>query len=163
MGFNYQKPDAGRCPSSSTITNPATMKLLIITLFVHWTSIAIALTVQGSIPPSRVLSNPSVLPADTQITLTTAGTRKSTFLRNDNTFVFRNVSQGSYLLETTCTTYHFAPLRVDVDRSGTVKAFQTFRGNAWSNLGEMRTYPIVCSSSLVYISVSGVCGGLIFF
>lgn len=67
----------------------------------------------------------------------------------DNTFDFRNVTSGSYLLDVHSHTYGFAPLRVDVLEgiklqeggngvvsTSEVQAFGTFRGNEWSNKGE---------------------------
>lgn len=65
--------------------------------------------------------------------------------------MFRNVTQGSYLLDIHCATHAFAPLRVDVapvldgvleegDGHGQVKlevkAWETYRGNDWDNKGE---------------------------
>ncbi|KAF8245795.1 hypothetical protein K440DRAFT_633090 [Wilcoxina mikolae CBS 423.85] len=119
------------------------MKFHLIALAAHLISLASAATaIRGSIPPSNLLINPSELPADTIITLTTSGIKRSTLLRADNSFVFRNVSEGSYILDTSCSTHHFAPLRVDVTRDGGVSVVQTFRGNAWSNSGEKRGTPI---------------------
>lgn len=66
--------------------------------------------------------------------------------------MFRNVTQGSYLLDIHCATHAFAPLRVDVSpildgalEDGVpghgevkleVKAWETYRGNDWGNKGE---------------------------
>lgn len=123
------------------------MKFHLVTLAAQFISLAFAATtIRGSIPPSNLLINPSELPADTTITLTTSGIKRSTLLRANNSFVFRNVSEGSYILDTLCSTHHFAPLRVDVTRDGGVSVVQTFRGNAWSNSGERREMPIVSSA-----------------
>ena len=60
----------------------------------------------------------------------------------DNTFDFRNVPSGSYLLDVHCHTHTFAPLRVDVHEGGEdkkveeVSVWGTFRGNEWGNKGE---------------------------
>jgi len=121
----------------------AAMKLIAFAVLAQFITLTTAFTIRGSIPPTQLLPNPATLSADTQITLTTSGARKSALLRTDNTFVFRNISEGSYILDTSCPTYHFAPLRVDVSRSGDVTVHQTFRGNPWSNLGEARGHPIV--------------------
>jgi len=118
------------------------MKLIAFAVLAQFITLTTAFTIRGSIPPTQLLPNPATLSADTQITLTTSGARKSALLRTDNTFVFRNISEGSYILDTSCPTYHFAPLRVDVSRSGDVTVHQTFRGNPWSNLGEARGHPI---------------------
>lgn len=121
------------------------------------------------IPPSPPhLPNPHLLPATTRATLTTLGqTTLSAPLSDANTFVFRNVSGGSYLLDIHSAAYAFAPLRVDVtdkknivgtkgdhgvqgtDAGGEagkkgaavssglgVRAWETFRGNDWANVGE---------------------------
>jgi hypothetical protein len=68
----------------------------------------------------------------------------------DNTFDFRNVTSGSYLLDVHCHTHVFAPLRVDVHEGlkpkeasegaeavREVQAWGTFRGNEWANKGEV--------------------------
>ncbi|KAK4146537.1 uncharacterized protein C8A04DRAFT_25766, partial [Dichotomopilus funicola] len=114
-----------------------------------------------SSPPH--LPNPHLLPASTRATLTTLGhTTLSAPLSDTNTFVFRNVSGGSYLLDVHSAGFVFVPLRVDVtDRKNTnavggggeagkgkggavggsssglgVRAWETFRGNDWANVGE---------------------------
>jgi hypothetical protein len=100
------------------------------------------------IPASQSLPNPTILPPTTTATLTTLSSVIKTPLRADNTFDFRNVSTGSYLLDIHCATHTFAPLRVDVHdglklKDGHVKdvsvveAWGTFRGNEWGNKGEV--------------------------
>lgn len=100
------------------------------------TSITLAL------PPSASLPNPAALPPSTRASLSSLGVLLVAPLSTQNTFVFRNVSAGSYLADVACATHAFAPLRVDVDLvSGeaggvTVKAWETYRGNEWGNRGE---------------------------
>ena len=63
-----------------------------------------------------------------------------------NTFVFGNVTPGSYLADVHCATHAFAPLRIDVvavpeaaaaePQPPLVQAWETFRGNDWNNKGE---------------------------
>jgi ER membrane protein complex subunit 7 len=117
------------------------MKLL--SLLPLLSALVSALDIEGKFAPAALLPNPSVLPASTSLTLTTAGTTRRTLIRKDNTFSFRDVPEGSYLLDVQCQTHLFTPLRVDVDRQGEVTVFQTFRGNEWSNKGERKSYPIV--------------------
>lgn len=108
-------------------------------------------TVTLRIPPAPpALPNPHVLPASTRATLTTLGAALSAPLSAANTFVFTNVSAGSYLADVHCATHAFAPLRVDVLRGGEavdggssegeavlrVRAWETYRGNDWGNMGE---------------------------
>jgi O-acetylhomoserine/O-acetylserine sulfhydrylase len=65
-------------------------------------------------------------------------------LTTSNTFVFRNVSVGSYLADIHCPTFAFAPLRVDVSEApgsegkdnDVVSVWETYRGNDWDNKGE---------------------------
>ncbi|KAI1817564.1 hypothetical protein GGS20DRAFT_531736 [Poronia punctata] len=100
-----------------------------------------AATVSFLIPPSPQIPNPAALSPSTHATLTALGASYSAPLSTDNTFVFRNVSVGSYLADIYCSTYGFAPLRVDVDVEGDgqeelVRAWETFRGNDWDNRGE---------------------------
>ena len=95
-----------------------------------------------SIPASQFLPQPSNLPPSTTATLTTLHHIHTSPLRSDNTFDFRNVTSGSYLLDIHCRTHAFAPLRVDVSEGGKdsqgeeVEVWTTFRGNEWGNKGE---------------------------
>ncbi|CAZ80224.1 unnamed protein product [Tuber melanosporum] len=116
------------------------MKFLALLPFLS--AIVSALDVQGTFAPSPLLPNPSTLPPSTSLTLTTTGTTKRTLIRRDNTFSFRDVPEGSYLLDVQCQTHQFAPLRVDVNGQGEVVVHQTFRGNEWRNKGERKSYPI---------------------
>ena len=95
-----------------------------------------------TIPASAALQ-PSSLPPSTSATLTTLSTQYTASLRSDNSFGFRNVSAGSYLLDVHCHSWVFAPLRVDVTDGNVagvagegVEAWGTFRGNEWGNKGE---------------------------
>lgn len=120
----------------------ATMKLLALTpLFLS--ALVSAYSIHGSFVPSALLPNPALLPPSTSLTLTTSGTTRHALVQRDNKFVFRDVPEGSYLLDVQCPTHHFGPLRVDVDSRGDANVYMTFRGNEWSNMGEKRDYPIV--------------------
>lgn len=86
--------------------------------------------------------NPFALPASTHATLSSAGVHVSAPLSAANTFVFHNVTPGSYLADVHCPTDAFHPLRIDVQLSedgeeGVVRAWETFRGNDWNNKGEV--------------------------
>ncbi|KAI1432459.1 hypothetical protein GGR50DRAFT_674339 [Xylaria sp. CBS 124048] len=117
------------------------------------TSPVAATQITLSIPPSPQIPNPAILPPSTHATLTALGTSYAAPLTRENTFVFRNVTPGSYLGDIHCSTFGFAPLRVDVmdeeegggrgrGRGGgggggaVVKVWETFRGNDWENKGE---------------------------
>lgn len=133
--------------------SPPTMKLLTLTpLFLS--ALASAFTIHGSFAPSALLPNPALLPPSTSLTLTTSGTTKRALAQRDGKFVFRDVPEGSYLLDVQCPTHHFGPLRVDVDHRGDVKVYMTFRGNEWNNMGEKRNYPLVFSP-LAYLDTAG--------
>ncbi|KJZ77779.1 hypothetical protein HIM_02956 [Hirsutella minnesotensis 3608] len=81
--------------------------------------------------------NPFTLPSRTHATLSSLGAHHSAPLSAVNTFVFRNVTPGSYLADVHCPTDAFRPLRVDVAPDGAaVAAWDTFRGNDWANKGE---------------------------
>ena len=108
--------------------------------------LALAAHIRVTVPASTALPNPAVLPPSTSATLTTLSQVLTAPLRADNTFDFRNVSAGSYLLDVHCHTHSFAPLRVDVHEGvklengqaravEEVEVFGTFRGNEWSNKG----------------------------
>ncbi|KAM3514579.1 hypothetical protein MY11210_001814 [Beauveria gryllotalpidicola] len=84
---------------------------------------------------------PGTLSPRTHATLTTLGRRLSAPLSATHSFVFGNVSAGSYLADVHCPTDGFAPLRVDVGGAGgeeeeAVQAWETYRGNDWGNKGE---------------------------
>ncbi|KAF3765828.1 hypothetical protein M406DRAFT_351175 [Cryphonectria parasitica EP155] len=122
---------------------------LLFPLLVAATTTTTSITLH--IPPSNVLPNPRTLPPSTHATLTSLGVDASAYLTPSNTFVFHNVSQGSYLLDVHCPSHGFAPLRVDVlpvvsgegqtqkeERVAGLKvsAWETYRGNDWDNKGE---------------------------
>ncbi|KAF4974735.1 hypothetical protein FZEAL_8405 [Fusarium zealandicum] len=82
--------------------------------------------------------NPFTLPPSTHATLSSAGVHVSAPLSSSNTFVFHNVSSGSYLADVHCPTDGFHPLRIDVQADeNVVQAWETFRGNDWGNKGEV--------------------------
>lgn len=99
-------------------------------------------TITLHMPASQLLPNPNALPPSTHATLTQLYTTYTAPLTTANSFVFHNVSAGSYLADVHCATHGFAPLRVDVmaDKADTdtlqVRAWETFRGNDWDNKGE---------------------------
>lgn len=98
--------------------------------------------------PTTPNLNPSTLPPTTHATLQSSGPPLSTYLTRSNTFIFNNVSTGSYLATIHCRDYAFEPLRVDVsleeavqgtgEKKKAIKAWQTFIGNEWENKGESR-------------------------
>ncbi|KAJ9665388.1 hypothetical protein H2201_004465 [Coniosporium apollinis] len=112
------------------------------------------------IHPSQHVPNPSLLPPTTHATLHASGPPATAYLTRANTFEFRNLTAGSYLLNVHCRDVVFEGLRVDVGgdyREGTggeeegvvgkmggkeegelVQVWQTFRGNEWDNKGEVR-------------------------
>jgi hypothetical protein len=96
---------------------------------------ALSLTINvPASPPS--LPNPNTLAPSTHATLSSLSTSASAPLTDRNTFVFRNLTQGSYLLDIHAPTHAFIPLRVDVAADGTLYAWETHRGNDWENKGE---------------------------
>jgi hypothetical protein len=80
--------------------------------------------------------NPFTLPPSTHATLSSLHHHASAPLSGVNTFVFRNVSADSYLVDVYCPSAFYQPLRVDVLPDGSVEAWETFRGNDWGNKGE---------------------------
>ena len=101
------------------------------------------------VPASPNIANPSTLPPSTTALLTTISSQNIAHLQVDNTFHFRNITDGSYLLEVQCVSHAFAPLRVDIAKTEQgqgkrpvaelekeVESWGTFRGNEWSNRGE---------------------------
>lgn len=92
-------------------------------------------TVTFRVPASHALPNPNALPPSTRATLSSPGEARSAALTVDNSFVFRNLSAGSYLVDVHCPTHAFAPVRLDVG-ADEAAAWETFRGNDWDNRGE---------------------------
>ncbi|KAF2119183.1 hypothetical protein BDV96DRAFT_596946 [Lophiotrema nucula] len=98
--------------------------------------------------PQTALVNPSTLPSTTHATLQSSGPPQTAFLTRSNSFIFTNVSAGSYLATVHCREFAFEPLRIDVaveeavegsgEKREVVKAWQTFVGNEWDNKGEAR-------------------------
>lgn len=103
--------------------------------------IASAAQLKVSIPPSQLLPNPSTLPSSSHaILLGPPGIRYDAPIRRDNTFIFADLPDESYLLTLHARDYFFPPLRVDIvknegEASQNISAWQTFRGNEWSNKG----------------------------
>lgn len=109
-------------------------------------------SVKLSLSPSPGLPNPNTLPASTHATLSSLGKSYRAYLTAANTFVFDNVTAGSYLADVHCPAYGFTPLRIDVSvletgaddqavkeaagKKYTVRAWVTYRGNDWDNKGE---------------------------
>lgn len=124
----------------------------LVTPLLCLASLAAAATtsIKLHIPPTHALPNPRALPPSTHATLTTLGVGTSAYLTPANTFVFHNVSEGSYLVDVHCPSHAFAPLRLDVlpvvsGAAGAgdekvaalkVSAWETYRGNDWDNKGE---------------------------
>ncbi|KAI6708968.1 hypothetical protein PZA11_003145 [Diplocarpon coronariae] len=98
--------------------------------------LALCIHLRIAIPSTAILPHPATLPPSTHATLTTLSRSYSAPLTVSNAFDFRNVSSGSYLLDVHCSTYAFAPLRVDVTEGAAVQVWGTFRGNEWDNKGE---------------------------
>ncbi|KAI1083842.1 Cys/Met metabolism PLP-dependent enzyme-domain-containing protein [Whalleya microplaca] len=133
-GEETKKDDA---PTSSTMRSPLAALHLGLLFLVNSglasQSTTSSLTLQ--IPSSALLPNPHALPPSTHATLTTLHARHEAPLSTTNSFVFRNVTPGSYLADVHCATHGFAPLRIDVGEAGS-RAWETFRGHDWANRGE---------------------------
>ena len=108
-----------------------------------FTTLTSAANLSISIPPSPPqLPNPATLPPTTHaVLLGPPGIHYSASLRRDNTFAFQDLPSASYLLTIHTRDYFFPPLRIDVANAAdeaqpqTISAWQTFRGNEWTNKG----------------------------
>lgn len=120
---------------------PFTMLALQNLALLACVSLVSAARLTISIPGSHLLPNPSSLPSSTHaVLLGPPGVRYDTQIRRDNTFLFPDVPEASYLLSLHSRDFFFAPIRIDVNKSAdgsaeTISAWQTFRGNEWSNKG----------------------------
>ncbi|KYK61726.1 hypothetical protein DCS_02869 [Drechmeria coniospora] len=104
---------------------------LLLTVTAHTTTDTTTVTILLPANP-----NPFTLSSRTHATLSSLGVHYDASVSTLNAFVFRNVSAGSYLLDVHCPTEAYRPLRIDVTVADGVQAWQTFRGNEWSNKGE---------------------------
>ncbi|KAI9647448.1 hypothetical protein NHQ30_003833 [Ciborinia camelliae] len=92
--------------------------------------------------PSTPQLNPSTLPPSTHATLSTLSRTHTAPLTPSNSFSFRNLTSGSYLLTISSQTHAFIPLRIDIHPASSepnlipIEVFTTFRANEWSNKGE---------------------------
>ncbi|OCK79421.1 hypothetical protein K432DRAFT_299897 [Lepidopterella palustris CBS 459.81] len=115
------------------------------------TPLTIAVRLTLTIPSTPILQNPSLLPPTTHATLQSSGAPLSAPLSRSNTFVFDNVTQGSWLAVVHSHDFAFEMLRVDVTAEGDgkggevekVEAWQSFLGNEWDNRGEVRGMGVV--------------------
>lgn len=119
------------------------MRFLSLLSVLGTAALASAAKLTISIPPSPpALPNPATLPPSTHAVLIgEPGVKFSAPLRKDNTFVFESLPESSYLLAIHARDHFFLPYRVDVGHAEggfgqeNVNAWQTFRGNEWSNKG----------------------------
>ncbi|KAI1353306.1 hypothetical protein F5Y01DRAFT_277563 [Xylaria sp. FL0043] len=147
---------------------PKTAALAVYALSLLF-SPASAATITLSIPASPQIPNPAALPPSTHASLTALGAAFQAPLTTANTFIFRNVTPGSYLCDVHCATHGFAPLRVDVlsatagedGEVGQLRVWETFRGNDWENKGEEikaadgAAFPVKVLGSKVYYTERG--------
>lgn len=118
------------------------MQSILPSLLLACAALASAAQLTVAVPPSQLLPNPNTLPPSTHaVLLGPPGVRYDAPIRRDNTFQFPDLPEASYLLTVHSRDYFFAPLRVDVQQPAqaeelqTIEAWQTFRGNEWSNKG----------------------------
>lgn len=101
----------------------------------------LALSIVINVPPTALIPNPSTLPSSTHATLLEHHVKLDAPLTSANSFIFHNVSSGSYLFSVYSRDHFFENLRIDVgtgEGSNKVEAWQTFMGNEWENKGEKR-------------------------
>jgi len=128
---------------TSRIPLTVTMLVLKSLAVLAGTSLASAANLTVSIPSSPpLLPNPaSLAPSTHAVLIGPPGVQYEAPIRRDNTFIFPDLAEASYLLTVHSRDYFFPPLRVDVTKAAdgtqqeTVQAWQTFRGNEWSNKG----------------------------
>ncbi|KAF2672059.1 hypothetical protein BT63DRAFT_186870 [Microthyrium microscopicum] len=94
--------------------------------------------IQIDVPATHILANPATLPSDTKAVLSSNGSPLIAPISRHNNFVFADVPPGSHLLSVYSRDVTFENLRIDVEPSGEVASWQTYRGNEWTNTGEQR-------------------------
>lgn len=117
--------------------------LLPSALLLGLTALTHAAHLTVSVAPSPQLPNPATLTSTTHaVLLGPAGTSYDVPIRRNSIFVFPDLAAASYLLTVHSRDYFFPPLRIDVTASSSensgqdnISAWQTFRGNEWSNKG----------------------------
>jgi ER membrane protein complex subunit 7 len=149
----FETPSAHLSATAATAAATATMfrpqLLFLTTLLVALTGAVTpaGTTVTFRVPATHALPNPFELPPSTRATLSSFRKAHHAPLTTLNTFVFHNVSAGSYLVDVHCVTHTFVPLRLDVRPAEdgtaaaaagkmTLRVWETFRGNDWENKGE---------------------------
>ncbi|KAI7162381.1 hypothetical protein KC349_g2061 [Hortaea werneckii] len=106
-------------------------------------SVASAARLTVSIPASPpLLPNPATLPSSAHAVLVgPPGVQYDVPIKRDSSFTFPDLAEASYLLTIHSRDHFFPPLRVDVTNAAepaqpqTIQAWQTFRGNEWTNKG----------------------------
>lgn len=134
-----------RLLGDSSPTTRHSMLLNLFSIFLCLCSLSSAARLTISIPSgSPALPNAGTLPSSTHAVLTgPPGIRYDAPLRRDNTFIFPDLGDASYLLAVYSRDYFFPPLRVDVQQAGddsskqSIHVWQTFRGNEWGNKGPL--------------------------
>ncbi|KAI9851670.1 MAG: hypothetical protein M1824_002582 [Vezdaea acicularis] len=105
--------------------------------------LSLATTLTLLLPPTTLLPNPSTLPPSTFALLQTSGQAIHAPLSRANTFLFRNLTAGSYLLDIICKDYTFQPYRVDItlstsastSASDTIEVYQLIHAQGWDAKG----------------------------
>lgn len=139
-----KRPHSTTTSTTSISSHSPTMRLSALLAAAALPLISLAANLQVSVPPTPQLPNPSTLPPSTTARLTTLSNHYSARLSAANDFQFRDVAPGSYLLEISCATHSFVPLRVDVSAGSNeaggekekVQVWRTWRGNGWDSRGE---------------------------
>ena len=143
MNYAITSPPSTPVPSSSG--KMQFYHLLLLAIAPAALAEAITTSISFRIPATHLLPNPFSIPPSTQATLSSLHKSRRAPLSTTNTFVFHNVTAGSYLVDIHCPTSGFQPLRLDVmppiedgPDAGvlSVKVWETFRGNDWDNKGE---------------------------
>ncbi|KAI8099069.1 uncharacterized protein BX664DRAFT_320315 [Halteromyces radiatus] len=113
--------------------------IFILSLIISCLLVTDAVKVQGKLETNGVLTDLRRLRPSTKVTLSGI---HSTFIQSDGSFVFDDVTPGSYLLEVNNIDFIFPKLRVDI-KENEVAGSYTGLGAGWDKTGYALPHPFV--------------------
>ncbi|KAI8055113.1 hypothetical protein BDF22DRAFT_675476 [Syncephalis plumigaleata] len=96
--------------------------------------------VQGTIIRNGAIADLALLPPSTMVVLDNGS--HAGYVRQDGSFIIREVSEGDYLLEVWTSNLEFPKLKVSV-RKDNITAIRTDTGLEWSTVGLEQPYPLL--------------------
>ncbi|KAK9242653.1 hypothetical protein V1506DRAFT_546845 [Lipomyces tetrasporus] len=115
---------------------------VIFTVLVYIAHTVSAYSLRGFLDSTIANGRPLTFSPTTEVVLRSAEAKYKSYIRADGeSFVFLNVTAGSYVLSVNSIEHAFPTLRVDVAENE-VEVFLAHRGNEWGFKGARQPYPI---------------------